>query len=83
MDTYTTALFLKTQTKTRNGFEQRQLEPKGYGGTRSLNASVLQTTKNKNPVFMVVYVVYILLVLYTTYWRLQLHRLSPMLSSPA
>lgn len=68
MDTYTTALFLKTQTKTRNGFEQRELEPKGYGGTRSLNASVLQTTKNKNHVFMAVYVVYnsIYMSIYTT-----------------
>lgn len=52
MDTYTTALFLKTQTKTRNGFEQRQLEPKGCGGTRFLNGSVGYTTRNKNQVFM-------------------------------
>jgi|Cyp1metagenome_2_1107374.scaffolds.fasta_scaffold33848_9 hypothetical protein len=39
-------------TEDQKRFEQRQLEPKGCGGTRFLNGSVGYTTRNKNQVFM-------------------------------
>ena len=40
MDTYTQQHFFSRHKRRPDGFEQRQLEPKGYGGTRFLNTSV-------------------------------------------